>query len=36
MDKILADLHKSGQVSLQDASSRAIDPENFQRFLEGG
>jgi twitching motility protein PilT len=36
MDKILADLHKSGQVSYQDAFTRAIDPENFQRFLDGG
>jgi twitching motility protein PilT len=36
MDKVLADLHRSGQVSYQDAASRSIDPENFQRFLEGG
>lgn len=36
MDKVLADLHRSGQVSFQDATSRAIDPENFQRFLQGG
>jgi len=36
MDKILADLYRSGQVSYQDAATRAVDPENFQRFLEGG
>lgn len=36
MDKVLADLHRSGQVSFQDAASRSIDPENFKRFLEGG
>lgn len=36
MDKVLADLHRSGQISFQDASSHSIDPENFQRFLEGG
>lgn len=36
MDKVLADLHKNGQISLQDATARSIDPENFQRFLDGG
>ncbi|MBI2841840.1 MAG: type IV pilus twitching motility protein PilT [Armatimonadetes bacterium] len=36
MDKVLADIHRSGTVSYQDAASRSIDPENFQRFLEGG
>jgi twitching motility protein PilT len=36
MDKTLADLHRSGQVGYQDAASRSIDPENFQRFLQGG
>jgi twitching motility protein PilT len=36
MDKVLADLHRSGLVSFQDAASRSIDPENFQRFLQGG
>ncbi len=36
MDKVLADLHRSGQVSYNDAATRSIDPENFQRFLEGG
>lgn len=36
MDKMLAELHRSGQVSYADAASRAIDLENFQRFLQGG
>lgn len=36
MDKMLADLHRNGQISLQDATVRSIDPENFQRFLDGG
>lgn len=36
MDKVLADLNRNGQISLQDATARAIDPENFQRFLDGG
>jgi twitching motility protein PilT len=36
MDKMLAELHRSGSISYQDAVSRAVDPENFQRFLQGG
>jgi len=36
MDKVLADLHRSGLVSYNDALSRSIDPENFTRFLQGG
>jgi twitching motility protein PilT len=36
MDKVLAELHKSGQVTYQEAYCRAVDPENFQRFLQGG
>jgi twitching motility protein PilT len=36
MDRVLADLHRSGLVSYQEAASRAIDPENFQRYLQGG
>lgn len=36
MDKMLADLHRAGQVAYQDALCRAIDPENFTRFLQGG
>lgn len=35
MDKVLADLHRSGQVSYNDALARAIDTENFARFLQG-
>jgi len=36
MDKVLAELHKTGQITYQEAFSRAVDPENFQRFLQGG
>jgi twitching motility protein PilT len=36
MDKVLADLHRTGQVSLEEARARSIDPENFSRFLQGG
>jgi len=36
MDKVLADLHRSGQISYNDALARAIDPDNFTRFLQGG
>ncbi|MDO8587693.1 MAG: type IV pilus twitching motility protein PilT [Armatimonadota bacterium] len=36
MDKSLAELHRSGMISYQDALTRAVDPENFQRFLQGG
>jgi twitching motility protein PilT len=36
MDKVLADLCRNGHVNKEDALSRAIDPENFQRFLQGG
>ncbi|MCX8052241.1 MAG: type IV pilus twitching motility protein PilT [Armatimonadetes bacterium] len=36
MDKVLADLHRNGMITLEDAQARAIDKENFQRFLKGG
>ena len=36
MDKMLAELYRSALVSYEDAESRAIDPENFRRFLQGG
>ncbi|MDO8683050.1 MAG: type IV pilus twitching motility protein PilT [Armatimonadota bacterium] len=36
MDKVLADMHRAGHISYPDAFSRAVDPENFQRFLQGG
>lgn len=35
MDKILADAHKNGLISYEDAISRAIDRENFLRLLNG-
>jgi twitching motility protein PilT len=34
MDRTLADLNRSGQVSYEEAVSRAIDRENFQRLLK--
>ena len=34
MDRTLADLHKSGQIAYEDALTRAIDRENFQRLLK--
>lgn len=35
MDKTLADMHKSGMVSYEEAILRAIDRENFLRLLKG-
>ena len=35
MDRVLADLHKSGQVTFEEAATRAIDRENFQRLVKG-
>ena len=35
MDKVLADLHRSGQISHEEAITRAIDRENFTRLLKG-
>jgi len=35
MDRVLADLHRGGQVSFEEAASRAIDRENFQRLVKG-
>jgi len=32
---VLADLHRGGQVSFEEAASRAIDRENFQRLVKG-
>jgi twitching motility protein PilT len=34
MDRTLADLHRGGQVTYEEALSRAIDRENFQRLLK--
>lgn len=35
MDRVLADLHRNGSVSYEEAATRAIDRENFQRLLKG-
>jgi twitching motility protein PilT len=35
MDRVLADLHRSGQVTFEEAATRAIDRENFQRLVKG-
>ncbi len=36
MDKVLADLYRNGKISNEEAMARAIDRENYKRFLEGG
>lgn len=36
MDKVLAELHRSGVVTMEEASSRCNDRENFLRHLKGG
>lgn len=36
MDKVLADMHRSGMVTQEEAMARSIDRENFKRFLQGG
>lgn len=36
MDKVLAEMHKSGIIAHEEAIARAIDRENFKRFLQGG
>jgi twitching motility protein PilT len=35
MDKVLADLHRSGMISYEEAIMRAIDRENFVRLVKG-
>ncbi|MBV9849796.1 MAG: type IV pilus twitching motility protein PilT [Armatimonadetes bacterium] len=35
MDRVLADLHRSGAVTFEEAATRAIDRENFQRLVKG-
>jgi len=35
MDKMLADMHRNGKITLEEAQARSIDKENFQRFLQG-
>jgi twitching motility protein PilT len=36
MDKVLADMHKAGLISFEEAQMRAIDRENFLRLSRGG
>ncbi|BCW98624.1 MAG: twitching motility protein PilT [Armatimonadota bacterium] len=36
MDRALVDLHLQGLVGLEEARMRAVDPENFDRYLRGG
>ncbi len=35
MDRVLADLHRGGTVTFEEAARRAIDRENFQRLVKG-
>ena len=35
MDRVLADLHRNGTVTFDEAASRSIDRENFQRLVKG-
>jgi len=35
MDKVLADMHKGGMISYEEALMRALDRENFMRLLKG-
>ncbi len=35
MDRVLADLHRGGQVTFEEAATRAIDRENFNRLVKG-
>jgi len=35
MDKVLAELHRSGVVTLEEAMSRSNDRDNFMRHLKG-
>jgi twitching motility protein PilT len=36
MDKVLVDLYRAGNVAMQEAECRALDPDNFRRLLQGG
>lgn len=36
MDKVLAEMQRSGMISTEDAAARSIDKENFKRYLQGG
>jgi len=35
MDRVLSDLYRSGAVTFEEAATRAIDRENFQRLIKG-
>ncbi|WP_435792421.1 type IV pilus twitching motility protein PilT [Capsulimonas corticalis] len=35
MDRMLAELHRGGTVTYEEAATRAIDRENFQRLVKG-
>ncbi len=35
MDRMLAELHRAGTVTLEEAASRSIDRENFNRLVKG-
>lgn len=36
MDKVLAELHRNGVVTMEEAAARCNDRENFMRHLKGG
>lgn len=36
MDKVLADLYRTGKITNEEALARAIDRENYKRYLQGG
>lgn len=36
MDKVLADMYRAGMITNEEAIARAIDRENYKRFLQGG
>ena len=36
MDRVLADMHRFGKVTYEEAAARSIDKENFKRYLQGG
>jgi twitching motility protein PilT len=35
MDKVLADLHRSGMITIEEATTRCNDKDNFMRHLKG-
>jgi Tfp pilus assembly ATPase PilU len=35
MDRMLAELHRGGHVSFEEAVTRSIDRENFLRLVKG-